>query len=280
MPKKLAPMAIAYDFDGTLAPGNMQEYDFVPKIGMKPADFWSEVTDRAREIQGDNILVYMGLMLEKARASRISVHRSDFENFGKSVELYDGVLGWFDRINLYAKKNNVRIDHFIVSSGIREMIEGTPIAKNFKSIFASGFWYDHNGVAHWPALALNYTTKTQFLFRINKGVLDIWDHSSVNRYIEPAKRPLPFSNMVFIGDGDTDIPCFRLVKEKGGHSVAVYKPNARGAKEKAEKLIADGRVHMAAPANYSDSAPLDQQVKAIIMKIAADAELRRLGKRG
>ncbi|MDZ5452873.1 HAD family hydrolase [Labrys sp. ZIDIC5] len=279
MAKRKINFAIAYDFDGTLAPGNMQEYDFVPKIGMKSEEFWKEVSDKSKEIEGDNILIYMGLMLDRARAAKVSVHKRDFEDFGKKVELFEGVENWFDNINDYGNELDIRIHHYILSSGIREMISGTLIAKKFKSIFASSFWYDHNGVAHWPALALNYTTKTQYLFRINKGVDNVWDHGSVNRYVEPEKRPIPFTNMIFIGDGETDIPCFRLVKEQGGHAIAVYKPNAKGAREKAQALINEGRVNFSAPANYTIGAAVDLQVRAILRKVAADIQLRKLGKK-
>lgn len=279
MPKKLTPLAIAYDFDGTLAPGNMQEFDFVPKLGLKPGAFWKEVGELAKSVDGDNILVYMGLMLQKAAASHVPVHKSDFSDFGKTVPLFDGVVDWFDRINKYGRDLDVKVEHFILSSGLREMIEGTPIAKKFTKIYASGFWYDHNGVACWPAMALNYTTKTQYLFRINKGALEVWDHTVVNSYVKPNERPVPFKNMIYIGDGETDVPCFRLVKDQGGHAIAVYKPNAKGAKEKAQKLIKEGRVNFGAPANYADDSDLDKFVKGIVSQVAAEGELRRLGKR-
>lgn len=276
--KRLTPLAIAYDFDGTLAPGNMQEFDFVPKIGMKPADFWKEVAETAKLHNADNILVYMGLMIQRALAKHVSVRRSDFVQFGKTVHLFDGVADWFSRIDNFGKLHGVRIQHFIVSSGIREMIEGTTIARHFKRIYASSFWYDHNGVAHWPAMALNYTTKTQYLFRINKGALDVWDNSVINAYVKHDDRPIPFNNMVYIGDGETDVPCFRLMKDQGGHAIAVYKPHSKGARDKADQLLSDGRVHFTAPANYVDGGELDRFVKAIVVRVASDGELKRLGK--
>jgi hypothetical protein len=174
----------------------------------------------------------------------------------------------------------VRVEHYVISSGLREMVAGTIIARKFKAVYASSFWYDHHGVAQWPALALNYTTKTQYLFRINKGSLHVYDHSKVNEYVPHAERPIPFTNMIFVGDGETDIPCFRLVKDLGGHSIAVYKPRARRARTISEKLIRDGRVNFIAPADYSDGRELDRIVKGIIDKVAADYHLRGLGKRG
>ncbi len=279
MAKKLTPFAIAYDFDGTLAPGNMQEYDFVPAIGMTKKAFWNEVGELAKNHNADSILMYMMHMLDKAQAAHVPVRKADFVNFGRSVTLFDGVVGWFERINAYGKLHGLKVEHYIISSGNREMIEGTPIARKFSAIYASSFVYDHNGVAKWPALAVNYTTKTQFLFRINKGVMNVYDNSKINEFVPKEDRPVPFNNMVFLGDGDTDIPCFRLVKDQGGHAIAVYKPNTRGAKGKAEKLIKEGRVNFIAPASYCENGEIDAFVKAIIDKVAADGALMLLGKK-
>lgn len=278
--KKKISFAIAYDFDGTLAPGNMQEREFIPAIGMNTNKFWKEVTDESKKHQADNILVYMKLMLDKAHTASVKVRENDFKLFGKNLPFFEGVLqyrendllekGWFDRINDYGKLSGVNVEHYIVSSGIREMIKGTPIAKKFKNIYASSFYYDHHGVAVWPALAINYTTKTQYLFRINKGCLDVSDNKEINKYTPENNRPVPFRNMVYIGDGDTDIPCFRLVKDRGGHSIAVYKPNTKGAKVKSNKLIEEGRVNFTAPADYRNNSIIDRIVKALIDKIAHD----------
>ncbi len=278
MPRKLIPLAIAYDFDGTLAPGNIQEYDFIPAIRMTSDAFWNEVKSLAKQHDADEILVYMGLMLEKARAAHVPVRKKDFEDFGNQVSFFDGVEDWFKRINKYGKESGVRVEHYVISSGIREMIAGTKVANEFKAIFASSFWYEHNGIAHWPALALNYTTKTQYLFRINKGSLKVYDNSKINNFVPKADRPIPFENMIFIGDGETDIPCFRLVKDQGGHSIAVYKPRNRKGKSRSKSLIADGRVNFSAPANYEDGKELDCIVKAIIDKQTFDQNLTLLGK--
>lgn len=275
MSKPLTPFAICYDFDGTLAPGNMQERDFIPSIGMTTKSFWKEVSSRCEKHQADNILIYMGLMLEKARAERVRVTRKDFVDYGKKLKLYKGVNDWFARINQYGKLSGLRITHHIISSGIREMIAGTSIFRHFKDIYASSFCYDQHNVAEWPALALNYTTKTQYLFRINKGVHDVFVHDRLNDYVPPDDRPVPFRNMVFIGDGDTDIPCFRLVKEQGGHSIAVYQPRTRAAKSRSLKLHETGRVNFIAPADYSEGKQIDLIVKAIMEKVAANEHIRR-----
>lgn len=231
------PFAIAYDFDGTLASGNMQEYNFIPALDMTPKDFWQEVSKLAAEQHADPILVYMHLMLKKALAANVPVKKQNFNDFGGKIVLFDGVLDWFTRMDNYAKTKGVKLEHYIISSGLREMIDGTEIAKKFKKIYASGFMYDHNGVANWPALAVNYTTKTQYLFRINKGCLDEEDNSRINQYKPDEERPMPFSHMVFIGDGETDVPCMRLVKSQGGHSIAVYKSSTKGAKTEVAPFI-------------------------------------------
>jgi len=273
MPKKLIPMVISYDFDGTLAPGNMQEYDFIPALNMLSKDFWASVNDLAKKHEMDQILAYMHIMLVEADKAKVPVCKENFKNFGAHIELFPGVKDWFKRVNAYAKTKGVRLEHFIISSGIREMVEGTPIYKEFKKVYASGFMFDHNGVAHWPALAVNYTTKTQYLFRINKGSLDVHDNSIINKFVPKEQRPVPFEHMVFIGDGETDIPCMRLVKDQGGHSIAVYNPKKHGAKKSAEQLITDGRATLVATADYQEGSAIDKAVKAIIDKIEASSRI-------
>ncbi len=266
-------MAIAYDFDGTLAPGNMQEHQFLPDIGIKPSDFWKEVGRVTRENQADKILVYMNLMLKYASAARIPVRLKDFKERGKAIKLYDGVRDWFGRINRYGMDRGIEIEHFLISSGNAEIFAGSAIAHEFKHVFASKFLFDENGVAYWPALAVNYTTKTQYLFRINKTAFDLSDDSKVNEWVAKNDRPIPFENMIFIGDGETDIPCFRLVKDQGGLSIAVYKPSARGGRQKVLKYLADGRVQLVAPARYVEDSVLDRAVKAAIDQLSARESL-------
>lgn len=269
-------MAIAYDFDGTLAPGNMQEYDFIPKLSMTSNGFWDDVSRYAQEQNADQILAYMFQMLKKAESAEVRVTKNDFRKYGEQIKLFPGVTEWFERINEYGRKKSVRIEHYIVSSGIREMVEGTSIAKEFKAIYASGFMYDHHGVACWPALAINYTTKTQYLFRINKGSLEVHDNSVINAYVPPEERPVPFENMIFIGDGDTDIPCMRLVKDLGGHSISVYNPRKSKSKQVAAQLLKDKRVSLVVPADYREGKDIDQAVKAMIDKVEAQSKIIRL----
>ena len=276
--RRLIPFAICYDFDGTLAPGNMQERNFIPKIGMTKKAFWDEVSARCKKHDADNILVYLQLMLEKASAAKVEVRRSNFEAYGRELELFPGVVEWFARINAYGKAGGFRVSHHVISSGIREMVEGSKISKHFENIYASAFIYDHHGVANWPALALNYTTKTQYLFRINKGVKNVYDHKVINAYVPPEDRPVPFSHMVYLGDGETDVPCFRLVKDLGGHSIAVYKSHTQGKKASSTKLLKEGRVNFVTPADYREGSELDQAIKATMDKVAADDYLVRFAR--
>ena len=277
MPGRHTPLALIYDFDGTLAPGNVQEGLFIPNVGMTNGEFWREVNRLSTEHQADSILMYMYFMLKKAREKRVPVRLSDFRELGNAVKLYQGVQEWFDQINAYSRSKGIRNDHFIVSSGNTEIIEGTPIAGKFTEIYASKFLFDENGVAEWPAQAVNYTTKTQFLFRINKGADDLSDNTKVNEFVKEEDRPVPFKNMVYFGDGDTDIPCFRLVKDLGGLSIAVFKPHTKGAREKAAGFLNDGRIHCVAPADYQDGSEFDKIVKAHIDYVAArEARTRQL----
>lgn len=267
--KRIPTIAISYDFDGTLSPGNMQEFNYIPDLKMKPKQFWEAVKEEAKSQDADEILVYMCMMLEKAHASRsVQITRESFADFGQRVELFKGVEDWFTRINAFGTLNGASIEHYIISSGIKEMIEGTTIAGYFKRIYASSFIYEQHGIARWPGLAINYTNKTQFLFRINKGVLDVWDNKKVNAYIPMEDRPVPFSRMIYVGDGSTDIPCMKLVKDQGGYSIAVYRPHSR--KDTAKVLIKENRVNFTCPADYTDGSNLDKQVKAVIQKMVAE----------
>lgn len=194
-------VALIYDFDGTLSPGNMQEYDFIPAVGKSNREFWEESNETAREQDGDPILAYMYRMLHEAKSSGKSLRYEAFVQSGARIGLYDGVREWFSRINAYGASKGLEIHHFINSSGLREMIEGTPIAHEFRKIYACSFLYDVDGVAYWPAVAVNYTNKTQFIFKINKGIESVYDSHRINEYIEEEERPVPFRRMIYFGDG-------------------------------------------------------------------------------
>ena len=272
MLQKHIDVAICYDFDGTLSPKNMQEYDFFNALGNGAKKFWAEARALAKENNADEILAYMMLMIERAKNSKAKTTRSAFRDYGKGIELYPGVDTWFDRINQDGKQLGLAIHHYIISSGIKEMIEGSPIANKFKKIYACSFIYDQNDVAVWPAVAVNYTTKTQFIFRINKGIEDDNDHETINKFIPREERAIPFSRMIYLGDGSTDVPCMRLIKDLGGTSIAVYPPRSSKKHSAAEHLLNDGRVNFISQADYTAGARLHELVKIVIEKIAADSK--------
>ena len=269
------PLALVYDFDGTLAPGNMQERQFIPDIGMTNKEFWTEVNLLAQENQADLILMYMYVMLEKARAARVPVRRESFKARSRGLDFFDGVEEWFGRINGYGAGRGVAVEHYLISSGNAEIIEGTTIAPQFTRIYASRFLFNENDVAVWPAQAINFTTETQYLFRINNGALDIADDSQINKFVAQDDRPVPFENMVYIGDGETDVPCFRLVKDLGGLSVAVFNPRVMTGRQDAETYRKEGRVNAVAPADYTEGGELDLLIRHNIDFLAARARLRR-----
>ncbi len=276
MKKKPLKIAIAYDFDGTIVPGNMQEHSFIPLLGIDKAAFWKEADERAKKNDMDQILAYMQLMLQKAREKEIPITKKAFHNHGKGITYFQGVDSYFDRINDFAKGHGVLLEHHIISSGLRDIIAGTSIAKYFKNIFASGFVFNANDVAEWPALAINYTNKTQYLFRINKGINNSYDNSIINKYVEMDHRPIPFSRMIYLGDGETDVPAMKMIKYQLGTAIAVYDPKKRKRKDKpspkqiCEKLIEQNRADFIAPADYSDGAKLDKVLKALIIRIVAE----------
>ncbi len=268
MPEKPI-VALMYDFDKTLSPRDMQEYAFIPGVGMDVDAFWQECLQTMLKNNMDQILAYMYVMLQKA-AYKMVLTRTAFQELGHSVELFPGVSTWFGRVNRYAEKLGLTVEHYIISSGLKEIIEGTEIAKHFKAIYAAEFCYDERGVPVWPAMAVNYTSKTQFLFRINKGILGVTENRELNEFTPENKRRVPFSNMVYIGDGLTDVPCMKLTKVNGGHSIAVY----QGEKdETVGKMLLQGRVDYVSRADYTAGGPMETLVKLILDHIAPESRL-------
>ncbi len=262
-------VALMYDFDKTLSPKNMQDYGFMEGLGMSSDEFWAECTRLTKKNDMDSILSYMYLMLEKGK-SRMLTRRENFNALGKSVKLFPGVKSWFGRVNRYCEQRGLTCEHYIISSGLKEIIEGTEIADEFKEIYAASFLYGENGLAEWPAMAVNFTSKTQFLYRVNKGVLDVTEQHGLNKYLPDSERRVPFTNMIYFGDGDTDVPCMKLTRVNGGHSIAVYQDDDK----EASKLIHEGRVNFVFKADYGRGKKLEKTVFTIIDKIAAMEQLR------
>ena len=274
--KKKPTVALIYDFDGTLSPGNMQEFGFIQAIGQTPDEFWSKSNAVPDGQEVNSILSYMKLMIDEARAKGISLTRDSFVSFGKHIELYEGVKEWFSLVNEYGRRRGVNVEHYINSSGQTELIEGTSIAKEFKKIFACSFWYDENGVAVWPAVAVDYTGKTQFLFKIAKGIMDISDNTKVNESQKEDDKPSPFSHMIYLGDGTTDIPCMKIVKMFGGNSIAVYSTENKRQWDMARKLLKQDRVNFICEADYRVGGPIYEVVTTIIDKIKAENDFHAL----
>ena len=261
-------LAICYDFDKTLSPDDMQAQGYIQEVfGDDVQAFWNECKELAETNKMDSNLAYMFKMMEHAHG-RIVLTKKTLRDYGSKVKLFPGVEDWFERIREYGRQHDVIVEHYIISSGLKEMIEGTVIAKEFEQIYASSFLFDDKDVPKWPAQAINYTNKTQFLFRIEKGVLDVND-SGVNDYFEAEQVRVPFRNIVYIGDSMTDIPCMRLVNSNGGHSIAVYDHNTLD-KTKAFQMLTDKRIKYFAPADYTDGSDLDKLVKAIVVRTASN----------
>lgn len=265
-------LAICYDFDKTLSPDDMQAQGYIQSVGYDIPDFWRESNELAEENDMDQNLAYMYKMVEEAEGNLV-LNKKALNDYGAKVGLFPGVEEWFERIRKYGKSKGVIVEHYIISSGLKEMIEGTSVAKAgaFEKIYASSFYYNEKGVAKWPAQVVNYTNKTQFLFRIEKGVLDVNDQG-INDYFLPEDIRVPFRNIVYIGDSDTDIPCMKLVNTYGGHSIGVYNADTQD-KTKVYKMMRDNRVKYYAPANYSEGEELDRLVKAIIDRTATNEAL-------
>ncbi len=266
-------LAICYDFDKTLSPDDMQAQGYIQSVydGDIPS-FWKESNEMAEANEMDSNLAYMYKMVRKSRG-RIVLTKKSLQDYGAAVKLFPGVEEWFERIREYGAAHGVIVEHYIISSGLKEMIEGTSVAKAgaFEKIYASSFMFDEDDVPIWPAQVINYTNKTQFLFRIEKGVLDVND-SGVNDYFSPEDIRVPFRNMVYIGDSDTDIPCMKLVNINGGHSIGVYN-NDTLDKTKVYKMLHDKRIKYFAPADYTAGSKLDTLVKAIIDRTSANEVL-------
>jgi hypothetical protein len=282
MKAKKPIVAICYDFDGTLSPGYMQEYGFFLGLDKKRRKtFWEKSNGKAKELGADPILIYMQQMIEEAMQSggKLGTTEKDFRAYGKNIEFFPGVEDWFARIKKYAADKGVQLHHYIISSGLKELVVGSRIGRHFRKIYACSFVHGLNNAAEWPAQVVNFTTKTQYLFRINKGNEDESESSGVNDYVEPEERPVPFTNILYFGDGETDVPCMKLVKEKGGHSFAVYSTGKKKSLDTSRKLFADGRVNYVVPADYSEGKQIDTLVKRIIDLVVARTELYNEGKK-
>ena len=268
-------IAVVYDFDGTLSPQPMQEYTVLPKLGIAPAEFWARVNRDARETESDMMLVYMRHIIEALETRRINVKREDFAAMAEAIKYFPGVTTWFTRMNRYVRRKSggqAKIQHYLISAGQKEILEGASIRRHFKRIYASEYHFNHHGVATFPKILVTDTMKTQFLFRINKGREGVTE--SINEHMPEADRPIPFQNMIYVGDGMTDVPSMALTKKAGGHTVAVYQPNGKG-RATCVKLLNAGRADFIAAADYRPGSRLSHRVELLLDAIIAGIAYRR-----
>lgn len=262
-------VALIYDFDKTLSPKDMQEYSFLPGIRVEPDRFWGLCQDFALDHQMDGVLTYMYLMKKMAQGE-LDLSREKLRELGRDVEFFPGVETWFDRINFIGAQNGVSVEHYIISSGLTEIIQGSAIGDKFKAVFAASFCYDAAGQPVWPSTAVNYTNKTQYLFRINKGILDVTNDRDLNAFTPEYLRRIPFTNMIYIGDGLTDVPCMKMTKQKGGYSIVVHAP---GKTDTADDMLLQGRVDFSLEADYTQGSEMEQTVTMLMRRILATHEL-------
>ena len=272
MKNKKTKVALIYDFDHTLSTTDMQDYSFLPSVGLTASEFWGEVNALAKNTGMDPLLSYMLLMIRKTNSINKQLTRKQLVNMGKSVVFFKGLDTWFNRINEYGKNKGLQVEHFIISSGNKEIIEGCSLYKYFKEVYACEFYFE-NDIAIWPKTIVNYTTKTQFIFRINKGVLDIHEHEKVNASMKEEDKDIPLSNMIYIADGLTDVPCMKLVRMNNGTAIAVYKKFNSAV---ADTLLQQQRVDYIAEANYTQNSRIENIVKSIIDKISSIDKLNKL----
>ena len=265
MDKQRPIVAFLYDFDKTLCTTDMEDYAFIPSLGMTPREFWSRANGFGHANRMDGILAYMYTMIRESEKRNLPFTRESLREMGRDIVLFPGVQEWFGRINAFGDSQGVQVEHYIISSGLREIIEGSGISREFKEIYASEFYYDGEGRPVWPKLTVNFTAKTQFVYRINKGVLDVSDDKTLNDSMPDDSKRVPFTNMVYMGDGLSDVPCMKMMRAYGGQAIAVYQESNRMG---VEDLLAKGRVDFIFPADYSEGTALDQTVKNIIRKMA------------
>ena len=265
MDKQRPIVAFLYDFDKTLCTTDMEDYAFIPRLGMTPREFWSKANGFGHANRMDGILAYMYTMIRESEQRDLPFTRESLREMGRDIVLFPGVQEWFGRINAFGDSQGVQVEHYIISSGLREIIEGSAISGEFKEIYASEFYYDGAGKPVWPKLTVNFTAKTQFVYRINKGVLDVSDDKTLNDSMPDDSKRVPFTNMVYMGDGLSDVPCMKMMRAYGGQAIAVYQESNRVG---VEDLLAKGRVDFIFPADYSEGTALDQTVKNIIRKMA------------
>ena len=270
MDKQAPIIAFLYDFDKTLCTTDMEDYAFIPSLGCTPSEFWGKANEFGWQNRMDGLLAYMYTMIQECAAQGIKLDRPFLNRCGQSIQLFPGVRDWFARINAFGESLGVQVEHYIISSGLREIIEGSGIAHEFREIYACEFYYNENGDACWPKLDVNFTNKTQFVYRINKGILDVSRDKELNDSMPDDSKRIPFTNMIYMGDGLSDVPCMKMMRAYGGQAIAVYQASNRAG---VEDLLAKGRVDYIFQADYRAGSALEATVQDIIRKMAVTDRL-------
>lgn len=270
-------IGLIYDYDQTLSPNYMQDEVLFPHFGINPTQFWKKSRELVDSEGYDGELAYLKALLDYLAMDRPT--NADLRRLGGNLKFYPGLPALFEELNVVLTDQHcmlgIKVEHYIVSSGLKALLDGSQLAPHVKKIFGCEFGEDADGRITFPKRVISHTTKTQYLFRINKGMLE--PNEDVNDHMAPELRPIPFQNMIYVGDGPTDVPCFTLMKKYGGHALAVYNPTEtnRSSFKKCYQLsaLAD-RVKHIAPADYRPGSHLRLLLEEMVTEIA-DGIVRR-----
>tara|TARA_Y100000287_G_C14160547_1_gene324476 strand:- start:17 stop:847 length:831 start_codon:yes stop_codon:yes gene_type:complete len=262
-------IALVYDFDGTLTPKTMQEYTIIPRLKLNSEKFWSDILNEANSTEGEVMMIYMRQLITHAESLNLKITKDEFKLMASKIKYFKGVNNWFDNINNYIKKSHHKINvaHYVISAGHHEILEATSIRDKLTNVFGSQYYFNSDGHATFPKNVVTDTAKTQFLFRINKGKEKISD--SINSHMPENHRPIPFENMIYIGDGLTDVPSMALIKKQNGHAVSVYPKGSKQQQKVSNDLLQAKRVDFIAEANYTKGSILYKRICLLIDMISA-----------
>jgi phosphoserine phosphatase len=272
-------IAVIFDFDDTLGPDSTSGY--LKQAGVDDiASFWGEVGEMMKQ-DWDPVPAYLHHMIQASKQGVSSPLTQDaLRKWGKELPFFDGVQGLFDHIRSVVREANPRVslEFYLISSGIGDVLRHTEIAHEFHDIWASEFHYDEQGIAVAPKRVVSFTDKTRYIFQIQKGIIGEASKGKpfdVNKKLNAQQIRVPMNQMIFVGDGYTDIPCFSMVKKEGGVSIAVYDKNHVEKWGNAYQFVADGRVSNLLSANYQEGSDLvnflSMAVRSMAERIAVSA---------
>jgi hypothetical protein len=265
-------IAVVYDYDQTLSPNYMQEEVLFPAFGIDARRFWKKCQELVANEGYENELAYMRVMLEYLDIDRPTNAR--LRELGRELRFYPGLPEMFEDFNAglltpQHEAHGIRLEHYIISSGLKALIDGSRVAPHVKAVFGCEFAEDAQGRITFPKRVISHTQKTQYLFRINKGLLEL--SQDVNDHMPAEVRPVPFEHMIYVGDGPTDVPCFAVVRQNGGHAIAVYNPadETRSSFKKCYQLTTHAnRVRHIAPADFRAGSHLRLLLEQMVEDVA------------